>query len=385
MMGLAGALWLLPLAPAHAQATASALKLLISPEEPFVAEPNAARIVLQIHNSSSQPIWLYRRAKGKHPPQDQALEENKNPPTTGGATVEVKLQPADAEHAKTAVSPAEATVLEYVQMPKPRLVKLAAGDDYKEVSIVHLAPAMAAGQKPIWGAYRLSVTYGGSFSNGDQFQGNLGVTLWQDEVTSNTMNIALRPPLPDAAGEVGGSAVGKDLQPRAGIRVSLSDENGQLIDQQITAGDGRFSFSHLPLTLYWLTGRADDAAEDTVTFRHEQLSGAAPSANEQLVFFPQEIYEAKKLVHKPVLLRVFDPGHEPAGGIGIDAVYSNGEVIDDVKATSDNDGTATMVLLPGRSSITLSRHACADQTEHIDVGPGTGADSFKFVFSCEKK
>jgi hypothetical protein len=122
-----------------------------------------------------------------------------------------------------------------------------------------------------------------------------------------------------------------------------------------------------------------------VTFRHEQLSGAAPSANEQLVFYPLETDDAKKFVHKPVLLRVLDAGREPLGGIGIDAVFSNGEVIDDVKATSDSDGTATMVLLPGRSSVTLSRHACADQTEHIDVAPGTGADSFKFVFSCEKK
>ena len=170
--------------------------------------------------------------------------------------MEVRLQPADAQAAKAAVSPAEATTLEYVQMPKPRLVKLAAGGDYEEVSIVHLRPALAEGQKPIWGAYRLAVVYGASFSNGDEFQRNLGTPLWQGEVTSNTITIELRPALPDSMGVLGGSALGPDLQPRAGIRVSLSDEQGQLIDQQVTEADGRFSFAHLPLTLTGLPGAA---------------------------------------------------------------------------------------------------------------------------------
>ncbi len=385
ILGLAGLLSMLPGIAVRAQQSPSGLKLQISSEQPFVVEPQAARIVMQIHNSSSQAVWLYRRARAKRPPVDQPSDESRPTPTTGSSTVEVHLQPTDAQAAKSAASPAEATVLEYVLMPKPRLVKLEAGADYREVSIVHLSPAMAAAQKPIWGAYRLTVTYGASFSNGDQLQRNLGVILWQEEVTSNSMNVELRPPLAGSTGAVSGTTVNKELRALAGIRVSLQDEQGQLIDQQVTAGDGRFSFAPLPLTLYWITGRQEEATQDTVTFRHEELSSAASSVTDQLVFYPQEVYEAKKLVHKPVLLRVFDAGHTPQGGIGIDAIYSNGEVIDDVKATTDGDGTAAMELLPGRNTITLSKHGCQDQTERLDLAPGTGADGSRFVFSCERK
>ena len=122
-----------------------------------------------------------------------------------------------------------------------------------------------------------------------------------------------------------------------------------------------------------------------MTFRHEELTSATPSVNTQLVFYPPEIYEAKKLVHKPALLRVFDPGGQPLGGIELDATYSNGQVIDDVKATTGDDGTAAMELLPGRSSLSLNRRGCVQQVERADVTPGVGVDNFKFVFDCEKK
>jgi hypothetical protein len=379
-------LWcLLPVASAPGQTNAPALQLLISTSQQFVAEPEAARIVLHIHNPTSQTLWLYRRARGKHPPEELVQEENQPTKTTGGSTVEVRLQPVDTQAAQAAISPAEGTVLEYVQMPKPRLVKLAAGADYEETSIIHLRPALADGQKPIWGVYRLSLAYGASFSNGEQFQRNLGTVLWQGEATSNAITIELRPALPDSVGVLSGSALGPDLQPRAGIRVSLSDEQGQLIDQQVTEADGRFSFARLPVALYWVTGRREVAAEDTVTFRHEELSSAAPSANTQLVLYPPEIYDAKKLIHKPVLLRVFDAGHQPIGGIELEAIFSNGQVIEDVKAVSSDDGMAVMELLPGRSSFSLKRRGCAEQAEHADVAPGVGVDSFRFVFDCVKK
>ena len=306
-----------------------------------------------------------------------------NPP--GGSTVEVKLQPVDAKTAQAVVSPAEGTVLEYAQMPKPRLAKLAAGGEYEETSIVQLRPALAEGEKPIWGVYRLAVVYGASYSNGEEFQRNLGATLWQGEVTSNTITVELRPALPDSVGVLSGSTVGADLQPTARIRVSLSDEQGQLIDQQVTGVDGRFSFAHLPLALYWVTGRREGAAEDTVTFRHEELSSAAPSVNTQLVLYPPEIYEAKKLVHKPALLRVFDSRGQPVGGVELDAIFSNGDILDDVKASSGDDGMAVMELLPGRSTFSLKRHGCSDQVERAEVTPGVGVENFKFVFDCVKK
>jgi hypothetical protein len=383
--GMGWALCLMPVVLARAQTNAPALKLLISPEKPFEAEPEAARIQLHFHNSTPQTLWLYRRAKGKRPPEERIYEENKPAETTGGSTVEFQLQPVDAQAAQKAISPAEAKVLEYVLMPKPRLVKLEAGGDYEETSVVRLRPALAEGEKPIWGAYRLTVTYGASFSNGEEFQRNLGATLWQGEVTSNTITIELRPALPDSVGVLGGSALSKDLQPRPGIRVSLQDEQGQLIDQQVTGVDGRFSFAHLPLALYWVTGRQEGATEDTVTYRHEELTRSTPSVNTQLVFYPQEIYDAKKLVHKPVLFRVFDARGQPLGRIELDAVYSNGEVLDDLKATTDSDGTAPMELLPGRQSVSLKQRGCAEQVERADVNPGAGVDNFKIVFDCAKK
>jgi hypothetical protein len=385
MIGLAWVLGLLPVEPARGQASAPALTLLISMNKQFVAEPEAARILLHLHNPTQQTLWLYRRAKGKHPPEERVHDENQPAETTGGSTVEVKLQPVDAQAVQAVISPAQATTLEYVQMPKPRLMKLAAGGDYEEVSIVHLRPALAAGQKPILGPYRLTVVYGASFSNGEEFQRNLGATLWQGEVTSNTITVELRAALPDSVGVLGGSTLGSDLKPRASIRVSLQDEQGQLMDQQVTGGDGRFSFAHLPLALYWVTGRREGSTEDTAIFRHEELTGATPSVNTQLVFYPAEIYEAKKLVHKPALLRVFDAAGKPLGGIELDATYSNGQVLDDVKATTGDDGTAVMELLPGRSSVSLNRHGCAELVERADVAPGVGVENFKFVFDCAKK
>jgi hypothetical protein len=371
--------------PARAQTNPPSLNLLISLKQPFLAEPEAARIVLHIHNPTQHTVWLYRRARAKRPPEELIQEENKPNKTVGGSTVEVRLQPADAQAMQAVVTAAEATTLEYVEMPKPRLIKLPAGRDYEETSIVHMEPALAEGQKPIWGRYRLAVIYGASFSNADPFERSVGMPLWQGEVTSNTIPIELRPALPDSVGAVNGSTVGQDLQPRAGVRVSLSDEQGQLIDQRVTGGDGKFAFSHLPPVLYWVTGRREDATEDTVTFHHVQLSSAAPSADAQLVFYPAEIYEPKKLVHKPVLFRVFDPRAQPLGGIEFDATFSNGDVLDGVKATSSDDGTAVMELLPGRSSVSMKRHGCQEQVERVDVSPGVGVDSSKFVFDCVKK
>ena len=385
MACLAGVSLLLPGAWAQGQANAPALKLLISLKQPFVAEPEAARIVLHIHNPTQQTLWLYRRAKGKHPPEEIVQEENRPTKTTGGSTVEVRLRPADAQAAQGVVAAAEATVLEYVEMPKPRLIKLAAGADYEETSIVQLQPAQAEGDKPIWGGYRLTVIYAASFSNGDQFQRSLGTLLWQGEVTSNTIPIELRPPLPDSVGVLSGTAVGQDLQPRAGVRVSLSDEHGMLIDQQVTGEDGRFSFAHLPMALYWVTGRREDATQDTVTFHHQELASSAPSASIQLAFFPEDTDDPKKFVHKPVLIRAFDTDQKPVGGVELDAVFSNGDLVEDVKAVTSDDGTAAMELLPGRSSFSMKRRGCIDQSERADVAPGVGVDSFKFTFDCVKK
>jgi len=104
-----------------------------------------------------------------------------------------------------------------------------------------------------------------------------------------------------------------------------------------------------------------------------------------LVFYPPEITEAKQIIHKPVLFRTFDSRGRSVGGLMIDAVFSNGDVLDDVKATSGDDGFALLELIPGRISVSLKQHGCAEQVERADVTAGPGVDSFKFVFDCTKK
>ncbi len=382
---MAGFLPLLVVVPVHGQSPSPALKVLISLQKPFEAEPEAARIYLQIHNSSSEPVWLYRRAHGPRPMERIVSEENKPTETTGGSIVDVHLRLADQQAAKSIVSPAEGKVLEYVLMPKPRLVKVEPNADYKETSIVRLQPALAEGDKAIWGAYQLTVDYSASFSDAGEFQRNLGVNLWQGQMTSNTIPVDLRPALPDSMGVLTGSALTKDLQPRAGMRVSLQDEKGLLIDQEITGVDGKFSFEHLPLALYWVTGRQEGSTEDTVTYRHQELTRSAPSGDVQLVFYPQEINDQKQLEHKPVLFRVYDPKGQPESGIDLDATFSNGDIIDDVKGAIDSDGTAMLELLPGRNSVSMKKRGCVEQVDRADVSPGLGADSFKLVFDCTKK
>jgi len=361
------------------------LKLLISIEQQTLTEPLPARITLHLHNASPHTLWLYRRARAKRPPVERVYDENRPSETSGESTLEVKLQPADAAVAQAATSPAEGTALEYVGLPKPKLVKLAAGDDYEEKAILPLRPALAEGHKPIWGAYRLVVTYGASFSNADEFQRNLGATLWQGEVTSNVLAIELRPAPGDAVGAAAGAAVGPDLQPRTAIRISLSDEQERLIGQQITGPDGRFSFDHLPLGLYWVTARHEGATEDTAVFQHVELTSATPRVGTQLVLYPPEIYEPQKLLHKPVLFKIVDTSGQPADKVTLDATWSNGSVLDDVKATTADDGMAAMELLPGRNFVTLKRHGCRDQQERADVAAGEGVDSFKLVSDCPKK
>jgi|GEM_PF-442303 len=361
------------------------LKLLISIEQQTLTDPLPARITLHLHNASPRTLWLYRRARAKRPPVERVYDENRPAETSGESTLEVKLQPADAAAAQAATSPAEGTALEYVGLPKPKLVKLAAGDDYEEKAIVPLRPALADGRKPIWGAYRLAMIYGASFSNADEFQRNLGATLWQGEVTSNVLAIELRPAPGGAVGAVAGSAVGADLQPRTAIRISLSDEQERLIGQQITRPDGRFSFDHLPLGLYWVTARHEGATEDTAVFQHVELTSATPRAGTQLVLYPPEIYEPQKLLHKPVLFKIVDTSGQPADKVTLDATWSNGSVLDDVKAATDDDGTAAMELLPGRNFVTLKRRGCRDQQERADIAAGEGVDSFKLVLDCPKK
>ena len=381
LRGLAGTALLLSPGPRGSAAPTPSLRLLISLKTPLVAQPEAARIVLHLHNATPATLWLYRRARGPHPQAAVVKEEG----PSGCSTVTLTLEPADLKAAHAAATPAAATVLEYVGMPKPRLVKLPAGEDYEETSIVHLEPARTEGGKEIWGAYRLAVTYSAAYSNSRELEAAVGPAFWQGEVTGSAISLDLRPPLPDSTGVLGGTTLGPDLLPRAGIRVSLSDSQEQLVSQQVTGLDGKFEFTRLPLALYWVTGRREEAAEDTAAYHHEELTASSPTVTTQIVLYPPEIYDAKKVVHKPVLFRVTEPGGRAAPGVALDATGSNGEVIDDVRGVTDDEGMVALALIPGRSSVSLKQRGCREQVERADVAPGAGVDAFKFILDCARK
>jgi len=376
-------------------AAAGNLKLLISIEQQTITMPSPARITLHLHNSGSEPVWLYRHARDAAVVARTATvvinssEENPGNTTRGGSTLAIHLTPAAP--GDTTVAPgtgAEGAVLETVGLPHPKLIRLAPGEDYEEKAVVHLAPALTgaeAAAKSVWGRYRLSVTYGASYSNGDETARNLGVNLWQGETESNTLiDIDLEPPPAADTGSVAGTVVTPDSRPVVyGTLVSLSDRQERLVDQTAADRDGRFSFSHLPLGLYWVTARRAAATTDAAVFQHVELTSAAPSGELQLVMVPPEIYEPKQMLHKPVLVRVTDSAGRPQGKVTLDATWSSGTVLDDAKGETLEDGAATLELLPGRSYVTLKRRHCGQRDDRIDVAEGGGIDDFKLVLDCK--
>jgi hypothetical protein len=314
-------------------------------------------------------------------------EENKAPETTGGATLAVKLEPALATDSPT-VAPAQGTVLESAGLPRPKLVRLEPGDDYEEKTTLRLAPARVRvnGEgSPLWGRYHLSVVYQASFSNGEEIHRNLGVTAWQGEVASNTLEIELLAPPAVAQGSVAGTVIRADSQPLEDMRVSLSDQEERLMDQALTDSEGRFSFTHLPWGLYWVTVRREHALEDTAVFQHAEITPAQPAATLQLVMEPPEIYEPQKVLHKPVLVRITGSSGQPLDKVGLEITWSNGPLLDNVKGETGRDGTLALELIAGRNFVTLKRKGCPKQEYRADVAAGDGIDGFKLVFECAKK
>jgi hypothetical protein len=361
-------LMLLALRPAAA-AEPNPLKLLISVEQQTITAPFPARVTLHLHNGGGQTLWLYRRARGL------AKE---------GATLSVRLEPAQGPAGTIG---AQAMVFESVGLPHPRLVRLPAGDDYEEKASLRLAPAQAEADgkhKPLWGRYRFAATYGASFSDAAEIARNLGATLWQGEVTSNTIEVELLPPPAAAQGSVAGTVSDKEGRPLPDTLVSLSDQEDRLIDQTLTDSEGRFSFTQLLPGLYWVTARVPDSTLDENVFRHVELSPAAPAAALELLLLPEEIYDAKKILHKPVLLLVTDGTGRPLNKVTVEITWSNGTVVDNVKGETLEDGTAAVELIPGRNYATLKRRGCPKDEQRIDVTAGSGVDDFKLQYECTK-
>jgi hypothetical protein len=378
-------LLLVPLAlPGQGVAVDTPLKLLISVEQPNIPAPFPARLTLHLHNAGSETVWLYRHAQGKLPAPRWLLEEDTGPQSTGGSLLTVKLEPLSPGQVAI-VNPAQATVFETVGLPKPKLVGLAPGEEYEEKASIRLTPALSEVQKPIWGTYRVSLLYGARYSNAEEIQRNLKVTIWQGEVSSNTIEVQLQPPSPASRGQISGTVDTPGSMPIPGAIVSLTDQAEHLVDQTTSDAEGRYSFSNLPPGLYWVTARRDGATEGTAVFRHVDLTPSEPSATQELVLIPQEIYEPQKILHKPVLFRVTDSAGRPLDRVGLEATWVNGSVVDNVKGETGSDGAAALEVIPGRNYVTLKRRGCPKQEERADVAAGPGIDAFQYTFECAKK
>ena len=377
---------LVPLAlPSQGRATDTSLKLLISVEQQNIAAPFPARVELHIHNAGNETVWLYRHARVKLPTARRLLEEETGPqPTTGGSMLTVKIEPVSTGQAAIA-NQAQGTVFDGVGFPKPKLVRLAPGEDFEERATIRLTPALSEVQQPLWGTYRLSITYKAEYSNAEEIQHDLKVTVWQGEVSSNAMEIQLQPPSPESRGQVSGAIYTPDEAPIRNAIVSLTDHAERLVDQMTSDPEGRYSFSSLPPGLYWITARRSGATEDTVVFRHVQLTPSEPSATQDLVMIPPEVYEPRKLLHKPVLFRITDGNGRPLDRVGLEATFSNGPVVESVKGETGSDGTVAMEVIAGRNFVTLKRHGCPPQEERADVAASEGIDGFEFTLQCAKK
>jgi hypothetical protein len=366
------------------KAVETSLKLLVSVEEQSIVAPFPARVTLHLHNAGSETLWLYRHARANLPEPVPLMEGDTGAQTTGGSILTAQVEPASP--GKVTISdPAHAEVFQSVGLPKPALVRLAPGEDYEEKSSIRLTPALSELQKPLWGAYRLTLTYQAQYSNAGEIQRDLKTTVWQGEVSSNAIEVQLLPPTPDSRGQISGTVDTPDSVPIREAIVSLTDKTEHLVEQTASDPDGKYSFSELPPGLYWVTARRHGATDDTAVFRHVDLTVSQPSATQDLIIIPQEIYEPQKMLHKPVLFRVISSAGEPMDRVALEVTWANGDLVDNVKGETGGDGTVAVALIPGRNFLTLKHHGCPKQDERADVAPGGGIAAFEFTFDCTKK
>jgi hypothetical protein len=375
-------------APACAQAGGSDLKLLISISQTTVTAPLAAQVVLHFHNSGQQTLLLatpVRDASVVSGAINPFMAQEPGPDsTTGGSALHIHLVPLSGGARD---SSGEGRVLEIAGFPHPKLVALAPGDDYQEKTFVRLSPATRDADKPepLWGSYKFSVTFSASYSNGDNLNRILDTDIWQGRTESNIVEVNLQPPAPDSHGSISGSVLGSNMLPTFGAVVTLSDQQEQVIAQASPDENGKFSFVHLPFGFYWVTARRLDSTQDSSVFRHVELSGGDPVQTVQLVILRPEINHARQLLHKPVVIRIFDSKDQPVGDVSLESTWSSGTVLDNVKGRTASDGVALLELLPGRNYLSLQRKECPKQDERIDVEPGGGIDGFKLVLTCAKR
>ena len=341
------------------------LKLLISVEQQTLTLPYPLRATLHLHNSGQAAVWLYRPVRE---------------PTGNGSALEVRLVPADEAAAATS---GRGVVFERAGFPRPRLVRIDPGDDYEEKTTLKILPARVGTNgegEAVWGRYRLTAVYNARYPNAATLERILGIDLWDGEVTSNTVEIEVQPPA--GKGRITGRVTTKESQIIIGAVVSLSDEQERLVDQTRTDLDGQYEFEKLPWGLYWVVVRRRDYPEDTVQFRHISVTEQGPDGTMDFLILPREIYEARELLHKPVLFRVVDREERPLDNVRLEIVWSIGRVLKTVKEDVADDGTVALQLLPGRNYVTLKRRGCRKQDQRIDVAEGDGIDGSILHYDC---
>jgi hypothetical protein len=377
-------------APFTTPAEPEPLKLLISVEQQTITAPFPARVTLHLHNGGSKPLWLYRHARDKavirrieavqtFGDEEAPRQANRS---SGGASLEVHLEPDSSD---PVARPGHGEILESAGLPHPRLVRLAPGDDYEERAVASLSAAMTSSggaTRPLWGRYRFSLVYASKYSNAEEINRILGVTIWQGEVTSNSIPLELVPPSGSSRGSITGTVVGADGHTISDLLVTLSDQQQRSVEQVWTDAQGRFAFSDLPPGLYWATARRDRSSVETAVFRHVELSAAEPASTVQLVMLPPEVYEAKQMLHKPALFRVTQGSGAAARGVVLEATWSSGTVLDNVKGESGEDGIVALELLPGRNFVSLKQRGCKKEDQLAEVAEGDGIDGFKFALDC---
>lgn len=365
----------------QAQAAGQELQLSISAESPAAVEPFPVRLILHFHNSGNKPLWLYKPVRDA-----AAMSQSALGPNPGGSTLAVHLEPEAVPQGSQSVNPALGTLFRPVRMPHPRLISVAPGGNYLETLAIHIAPAVRRtgnASAPIWGTYRIVAAYTASYSNGAATNRDLGVDVWQGSVSSNPVLIQLQPA--SAVGSISGTVLNRQMEQDWGILVSLSDVNEHVVDQTLTGNDGGFSFSHLPFGRYWVTVRTPGSETNTGFFEHADLSASSPDAKLKLIMLPTEEDDAKQMLHRPVLFRIRDNAGNPLPGAELDILWSNGPVMESLKAKTNEDGLAEINLLPGSNYVTVRRRNCPKQDQMVNVDSGPGIDGFSIVSDCGKQ
>jgi Carboxypeptidase regulatory-like domain len=364
------------------------LKLLVSVQQQSIVAPNPVRATLHFHNSGSQTFWLYRPVLSEIPGDRLGLiapraEERRPGETYGGSQLEIQIVPQNAPAGDAAEAAGSGFAMAPDALPYPRLARLAPGEDYEEKVSIHVEPAGAkagAGNHPVWGPYKFSVVYSAAYSNADSLARTIGANLWHGQATSNTVTLELRPP--SAQGSIEGTVADSLGRPYGEALVTLSDDDENALNQLFTDDEGRFSFARVSRGRYWLALRAPGADHDTSVFRHVDVGESAKPATADIMMLPVEPDKPDRMLHKPVLYHIVDNQGHPLAKVRIAILYSAGNLVENLKAQTGDDGFAAVSLIPGTIYVTLQTAGCKKEDRRADVAPGPGVDGFKFTYDC---